>query len=416
MTGTVLDGAGGVIQGRSVTWRTNDGSIITVTAAGRVTAVGVGETQVTASIGSVQGGTTVGVTDPPQSGSVSKVELSPATEFLEERQSRQFVVRALDAHGNEITGRGIHWSVLYAEVATVNPGGLVTGLRNGVMAVRARIDGSSAAAGVRIETNYPFELVYSRASAPTGPELFTRDIRDPAAISIPGFAEVRIASDPVASPDGSRIAYVVTTPSGCAIHVVNRDGSNPVALVADGASNDQPSWSFDGSQIVFRRREPNAGSDIWVVNALDGSGAVNVTADHGATNQSSPAWSPHLVLGELKPDSMRARLLAAAERQGELVMGGVQVWIRSAHHYEGSKLKSATPVGYLLAVDDLVVGAVELTDVNPMILLPAGATIELRKPVLAAAMACAIPRIRRSVIDCASSLRDCRDEFRIELR
>jgi hypothetical protein len=99
-----------------------------------------------------------------------------------------------------------------------------------------------------------------------------------------------------------------------------------------------------------------------------------------------------LVLGELRPDSMRARLLAAAERQGEAVIDGVSVWIRSVHHYEGSKLKSATPIGYLPAVDEVVVGAVELTDVNPTVLLPAEPSIGLRRPVLAAVLALAVLR------------------------
>jgi hypothetical protein len=97
------------------------------------------------------------------------------------------------------------------------------------------------------------------------------------------------------------------------------------------------------------------------------------------------------VLGEVKPDSMRARLASRAERRGEAVVDGVRVTMRSVHRYAKSKWQSATPVGYLIEADARVVGAVELTDVNPTILLDPTAVDE-RHATLMAAMALAVLR------------------------
>ena len=88
--------------------------------------------------------------------------------------------------------------------------------------------------------------------------------------------------------------------------------------------------------------------------------------------------SPLLVLGQPKPDTLRARVLARADRRGEATFGGVKLAIRSVHNYDGSRLQAPMPVGYLLEIGDRAVGAVELTDVNPAFYLPTEATADVR--------------------------------------
>ena len=97
------------------------------------------------------------------------------------------------------------------------------------------------------------------------------------------------------------------------------------------------------------------------------------------------------VLGEAKPENMRARLASRAERHGEAMIEGLRVSMRSVHRYAGSRWQSRTPVGYLLEIDEQLIGAIELTDVNPTLFLDPAAG-EARDAALIAAMALAVLR------------------------
>ena len=98
------------------------------------------------------------------------------------------------------------------------------------------------------------------------------------------------------------------------------------------------------------------------------------------------------VLGEKKREGMRARLVARSDREGIAEIEGISVTIRSVHNYEGSKLQSATPAGYLLEVDGTAIGGIELTDVDPTFFLPTTSSAEVRRSVLVAAMALSVLR------------------------
>lgn len=99
-----------------------------------------------------------------------------------------------------------------------------------------------------------------------------------------------------------------------------------------------------------------------------------------------------LVLGEPKPANFRERALALADRRGEARIGAVSVALRSVHDYAGTRLKAPMPVGYRLEVEGRVVGALELTDVEPAVFLPTAETAEVRAAVLVAAMGLAVLR------------------------
>lgn len=103
------------------------------------------------------------------------------------------------------------------------------------------------------------------------------------------------------SPDGSRIAYRDPIAAERGIYVANPDGSAPVRLT-DGANDAWPSWSPNGSKILFSssRYDPSiegcepgvdfrCPTDIYVMDA-DGSGVVRLTDDQAPEYQ--PVWSP----------------------------------------------------------------------------------------------------------------------------
>jgi Tol biopolymer transport system component len=95
------------------------------------------------------------------------------------------------------------------------------------------------------------------------------------------------------SPDGRRLVFA--TPPAVdepdEIYVMDVDGSNLTRLTFFDGTDEEPTWSPDGSQIVWQRE-----CDIWVMNA-DGSGQHNLTQPPGdcttvPAGDFSPKWSP----------------------------------------------------------------------------------------------------------------------------
>ena len=104
---------------------------------------------------------------------------------------------------------------------------------------------------------------------------------------------------PLWSPDGSRIAFIrfIFVAAGLShrdVYVVNADGSNPVNVAfAVDQNTALGSWSPDGLQVVYRKRNsPAVGIDIYRTVA-DGSGEFKVTNIFGTP--SDPQWGPAFV-------------------------------------------------------------------------------------------------------------------------
>jgi len=97
-------------------------------------------------------------------------------------------------------------------------------------------------------------------------------------------------------------------------------------------------------------------------------------------------------LGQPKPANMKERLLARSARRGEALIDDRYYTIESVHHYAGSKLSSQSPVGYTIAIDSRVVGALELTDWNPGGYLEPDLGDEIREDLLIVMLALAVIR------------------------
>jgi Tol biopolymer transport system component len=109
----------------------------------------------------------------------------------------------------------------------------------------------------------------------------------------------QLEEDPIWSPDGQKIAYLTTGPSGFGmLHVMNADGTNRIRLPEGNLAGavqggGAPAWSPDGQKIVFV--EIYSG-DLYVINA-DGTNEARLTTlpsgySEDATALGSPAWSP----------------------------------------------------------------------------------------------------------------------------
>jgi TolB protein len=108
-----------------------------------------------------------------------------------------------------------------------------------------------------------------------------------------------IDDDPDWSPDGTKLAFTSHPPSDnpinpihAEIYVINPDGTGLTRLTFNNYEERAPSWSPDGSRIVFMARVGTRGGngfEICVMNA-DGTNFVQLTDN--AVFEGTPTFSP----------------------------------------------------------------------------------------------------------------------------
>jgi Tol biopolymer transport system component len=112
------------------------------------------------------------------------------------------------------------------------------------------------------------------------------------------ITELGEGSDPVWSPDGQRIAFVLAEkpPPGVLrlqtnldIYTLDVETGERTQLTQDRASNEGPTWSPDGQRIAFVSTRDNAQGEIYVMNA-DGSDVRRLTDNELA--EAMLAWAP----------------------------------------------------------------------------------------------------------------------------
>jgi len=209
LTARVLDARGATMPGIAVSWSVADSSVLAHLGNGRFRAVGVGETEIHASIAdaSIAASASVTVTQ-----AVNSVQVTPGAVVLRARgEQQQLKAVVQDAGGTPIAGAAVTWSSSDPGVATVDAQGLVTAVESGLAVITAESGSASATADVRVDrmphTVTILEGDAQRADAGTVLEqLPTVRIVDASGASIAGV-QVRFA----ASDSGSVEHAVVTT-------------------------------------------------------------------------------------------------------------------------------------------------------------------------------------------------------------
>jgi Tol biopolymer transport system component len=96
-------------------------------------------------------------------------------------------------------------------------------------------------------------------------------------------------STPSWSPDGTKIVFVSARDGNFEIYSMNADGSSQTRLTTNGASDVTPMWSADGTKIAFATNR-DGNFEVYTMNA-NGTSPTRLT--NNSALDSDPAWSPN---------------------------------------------------------------------------------------------------------------------------
>ncbi|HXJ55402.1 MAG TPA: hypothetical protein VNU68_01945 [Verrucomicrobiae bacterium] len=94
---------------------------------------------------------------------------------------------------------------------------------------------------------------------------------------------------PAVSPDGSRVAMILSKGGSPDLYVANIDGSGLKQLTTTREAEFSPCWSPDGKLICYGSREPGA-AVLFTISP--GGGSPRRLATTGAPSPTEPDWSP----------------------------------------------------------------------------------------------------------------------------
>lgn len=124
----------------------------------------------------------------------------------------------------------------------------------------------------------------------------TRGVGSKRGLEFTKMMAVERISDPVVSPDGRRVVFVVTRPDleanvmRRALRLLDLDTREVRDLTPGPGDHTEPAWSPDGNFIAFAStRDEKEGRQIWVLPCMGGE-ATRVTTGYGGANY--PRWAP----------------------------------------------------------------------------------------------------------------------------
>ncbi|HWO90043.1 MAG TPA: Ig-like domain-containing protein [Gemmatimonadales bacterium] len=193
LSASVRDSGGTTIPGRSVTFsRAGSGSTATVSAAGLVTAVAVGNSDTavatyTGGEGTFTARSPISVTQVVHTITVSSP--SPVPDTLKTTGStRTFQAAAADSNGNAIPGTTFTWSSTVPAVATVDNTGVVTAVADGTTSIQAGAGGRTGSRALvvrRFAATFSLSPTSATITSAGGTAQFTGTAQDSAGTNLP---------------------------------------------------------------------------------------------------------------------------------------------------------------------------------------------------------------------------------------
>ena len=300
LSAVALDAQGAELPGRSVQWQTSKPAIATVSDNGSVQAVAAGIATITAIIEGVASNVGVRVKTAPVAEIVLEV---PASASALEVGETVFVGTRVKLASGQLVERAMTWTSSNSAVATASSSAPVAAAVEahaaGDVTLTAAIEGKSASITLRVTPKPTHDLIYNRWNAQNASEIFVLPL------DVAGGVPVRlnagnVSRDPSPSPDGTRLVFAVSQidPLGRDqndLYIVNRNGMNMRWLTSMPGVEDEPTWSPDGSKILFHASDGSGLENaLWTVN-VDGTGLTKLTTSlpAGVSDPRHAAWSPN---------------------------------------------------------------------------------------------------------------------------
>ncbi|MBC7895688.1 MAG: Ig-like domain-containing protein, partial [Cytophagaceae bacterium] len=359
-----VDGAGKVLPGRVIAWRSSAVSVASVSSDGLVVGFTAGSATITATSEGRSGTATIAVSPIP----VAAIEVTPGSVIVSAGNAVQFTALARDKNGN-VLNRPLTWTSDQPAVATVSSNGLASALQPGTARLTATAEGKSGSATLTINPIPVASVTITPAtrSLQTGDTTSLAAVtRDAAGNVLPGRLVTWLSGAPnvtsvssaglvTAVGTGSAIVFatsegvsgtsainVTAPPAGVAsisvsptVLVVQPGGTRPLtATVRDAAGN-----VLTGRTVTWSTSTANVAtvSATGVVTAIT-DGATTITASNGSVTGSATV-SVVTPVSSVTVAPAAASLLAGATRQfsaigrddaGNVLPGRAYTWISSA--------------------------------------------------------------------------------------
>ncbi len=142
----VQDASGKSIADAHVFWSVQDPSVATISSTGIVTGMGIGTTEIAASVDGKSGIATITVQKAP----VASVVVTPPHVDIAPGGKVQLTAALYDAAQNALSGRAITWSTSTATVATVDANGMMTAVATGSATITATAEGKTGVATITV--------------------------------------------------------------------------------------------------------------------------------------------------------------------------------------------------------------------------------------------------------------------------
>ena len=146
LVASARDSAGGVLNGRTVTFRSSNSAVVDVSASGLAKAVAGGSATITAESEGRTGTVTMTVVAVP----VASITLQPSSLTVAAGRWGQLAAILKDAKGNTLPGRPVTFRSTDVSVATVDANGTVQAISVGTATVIADVEGKIATAPVTV--------------------------------------------------------------------------------------------------------------------------------------------------------------------------------------------------------------------------------------------------------------------------